>query len=146
LTAKRKKILLSLGVGAGLVMGSYGRRTGMSERTRDAAHIVWEFAGYLANSFLFLLLGVQIGAASFAQALPGILWALVAVVVGRALIIYTLLRGALSIALVLSLPAVLAQRDLLEGIVYGVVLVTLLGQGIGLRFLLPRWPKAEEAS
>ena len=49
------------------------------------------------------------------------------------------LRGALSLALVLSLPETLAQRNLLTDIVYGVILVTLLGQGLTLRFLLPRW-------
>lgn len=171
-------------VGAGLILGSYGRRTGMSERTRQAAHDVWEFFGYLANSLLFLLLGVQIGESNLVQALTGIGLALVGVVVVRAVMIYTLLplhdafarwitrkkmptlasrlprptplpsrwrpillfcglRGALSIALVLSLPTTLPARGLLEGIVYGVVLVTLLGQGIGLRVLLPRWKKGE---
>ncbi|HEY6410670.1 MAG TPA: cation:proton antiporter [Ktedonobacteraceae bacterium] len=171
-------------VGAGLVLGSYGRRTGMSERTRQAAHDVWEFLGYLANSLLFLLLGVQIGEGPLLQALAGIGLALAGVVIGRAGMIYTLLplhdalarritrkktrmssspllhleplparwrpillfsglRGALSIALVLSLPTALPARRLLEGIVYGVVLVTLLGQGIGLRVLLPRWKKGE---
>jgi CPA1 family monovalent cation:H+ antiporter len=49
------------------------------------------------------------------------------------------LRGALSLALVLSLPEALAQRNLLTDIVYGVILVTLLGQGLTLRILLPRW-------
>ncbi len=49
------------------------------------------------------------------------------------------LRGALSLALVLSLPIELEQRDLLTDIVYGVILVTLLGQGLTLRVLLPRW-------
>ncbi len=55
------------------------------------------------------------------------------------------LRGALSIALVLSLPTTLPERGLLEAIVYGVVFVTLLGQGVGLRVLLPRWSKGEKA-
>ena len=41
--------------------------------------------------------------------------------------------------LVLSLPDALAQRNLLTDIVYGVILVTLLGQGLALRTLLPRW-------
>jgi len=172
-------------VGAGLVMGSYGRRTGLSDRARQATHDVWEFLGYVANSFLFLFLGIQIGEHSLLQALTGIGLALVGVVVGRAAMIYTLmplydafarriarhttttspslfsrplplprrwrpilllsgLRGALSVALVLSLPATLPERGLLEGVVYGVVLVTLLGQGIGLRILLPRWSKGEQ--
>ena len=49
------------------------------------------------------------------------------------------LRGALSLALVLSLPEEIAQRNLLTDIVYGIILVTLLGQGLTLRVLLPRW-------
>lgn len=175
-------------VGAGLVMGSYGRRKSMSQRTREATQDIWEFIGYLANSLLFLLLGVQLGASHYLRAIPGALWALLGVVVGRVLTIYLFvplhdaiasqaarkasqqrgviptprhiphtwrpllvfsgLRGALSIALVLSLPTAMAQRNLLEGIVYGVVLVTLLGQGMGLFVLLPRWQKeaSEEES
>jgi CPA1 family monovalent cation:H+ antiporter len=174
-------------VGAGLVLGSYGRRVGMSQRTRYAASDVWEFVGYLANSLLFLLLGLQIAAARFAAAFPAIAWTVGGVLVGRALMIYTLLpaqdalahwlarsegprcipwlgrptpippswrpvllfsglRGALSLALVLGLPAAIPHQDVLEGIVYGVVLVTLLGQGIGLRALLPHWARTRAAA
>ncbi len=174
-------------VGAGLVLGSYGRRTGFTDRARQASHDVWEFLGYFANSFLFLFLGIQIGESSLLPALTGIGLALAGVVIGRAAMIYLLLplhdafarrlarnkttktpslfsrpeplprrwrpilllsglRGALSVALVLSLPVTLPDRGLLEGMVYGVVLVTLLGQGIGLRVLLPRWSKGENES
>jgi CPA1 family monovalent cation:H+ antiporter len=174
-------------VGAGLVLGHYSRKVGMSERTLNAAYDVWEFIGYVANSLLFLLLGIQIGESHLLNAIPGIVWALVGVIVGRVLIVYTLiplqdilarrlhntqrrnvalsrpllpaprplpviwrpllilsgLRGALSIALVLSLPSNFPERNLLTSIVYGVVLVTLLGQGLGLHVLLPHWPKEE---
>ncbi len=61
----------------------------------------------------------------------------------RPILLLSGLRGALSVALVLSLPTTFPQRGLLESIVYGVVLVTLLGQGIGLRLLLPQWSKGE---
>jgi len=182
-TALRTSGLLAV-VGAGLVIGSYGRRTGLSQRAQEAAHDVWEFIAYLANSLLFLLLGIEIGSTNLAQAFPGILWALLGVVVGRVLMVYTLiplqdalarrlerrrdklphflpvprpiprtwrpllvlsgLRGALSIVLVLSLPDTIAQRNFIADIVYGVVLVTLLGQGLALRVLLPRWPKENE--
>jgi len=182
-TALRTSGLLAV-VGAGLVIGSYGRRTGLSQRAQEAAHDVWEFIAYLANSLLFLLLGIEIGSTNLAQAFPGILWALLGVVVGRVLMVYTLiplqdalarrlerrrdklphflpvprpiprtwrpllvlsgLRGALSIVLVLSLPDTIAQRNFIADIVYGVVLVTLLGQGLALRMLLPRWPKENE--
>ena len=170
----------------GLVLGSYGRRKGMSSRAQEAAEDVWDFIGYMANSLLFLLLGIQIGASSLLSTLPGIFWAVLGVIMGRVLLIYTMiplqnaiaryvakrsarqrkphtlppprpvpsswrsllalvgLRGALSIALVLSLPINFTQRSLLEGIVYGVVLITLLGQGLGLRFLLPHWHITDE--
>jgi Na+:H+ antiporter len=169
---------------AGLVIGSYGKDKSMSQRSQEAAEDVWEFIGYLANSLLFLLLGIQIGTSNFLRAIPGTLWAVLGVIAGRFLIVYTLiplhdilarrlegrsiwklrlprprplasswrpvlaltgLRGALSIALVLSLPDKFTQRELLEGIVYGVVLITLLGQGLGLRFLLPHWPIEQES-
>lgn len=200
-------------VAAGLLVGAVGRHTGMSERTREAASDIWQFTGYLANSFLFLLLGLQISAANLLPALPAIGWAVLGVVAGRAMMLYPALwlhdglarwlatperahapakesvaarvasrahvtlsrarldligrlrrrwrgalrpvprlwrpivlfsglRGALSIALVLSLPAALPERSRLEIIVYGVVLVTLLGQGVLLRLALPHWPTA----
>jgi CPA1 family monovalent cation:H+ antiporter len=170
-------------VTAGLLLGTYGRRVGITERGREAVDTVWEFTGYLANSLLFLLVGLQIGASSFAGTLIPIAWAVVGVVLGRALMISVLftlhdaaaarvahqpagkrnrplarlvalprrwrpllllsgLRGALSLALVLSLPSIVPQAGLLTRIVYGVVLFTLLVQGIGLHLLLPRWPRA----
>lgn len=168
-------------VAAGLIMGSYGRRVGMSARTLETVDHVWEFTGYVANSLLFLLVGVSIGATSLVASLPVIGWAVLGVVVGRAFMIFVLLqlhsryihwrgrrertrpkavgrlpiprvwrplllfaglRGALSLALVLSLSDTVPYLSILKPAVYGVVLVTLVGQGIGLRILLPHWPKA----
>jgi CPA1 family monovalent cation:H+ antiporter len=56
------------------------------------------------------------------------------------------LRGALSIALALSLPASTPYLAQIQDAVYGVTLITLLGQGVALRFLLPRWPGARSAA
>src|SRR5438876_6464778 len=166
-------------VGAGLVMGSSGRKTAMSPRTIEAADDVWEFINYLANSLLFLLLGFELALTNLVQSFPGIFFGVLGALIGRVLMIYVFiplqdvlahwwsrrtlkrssrltrprplppawrpvmvlsgLRGALSLALVLSLPQALAQRNLLTDIVYGVILVTLLGQGLALRTLLPRW-------
>jgi CPA1 family monovalent cation:H+ antiporter len=166
-------------VGAGLVMGSYGRSHAMSPRTIEASDDVWEFIDYLANSLLFLLLGFELALTNLVQSFPGIFFGVLGALIGRVLIIYVFmplhdvlarwwarrrlkrsprlppprpvppawrpvmvlsgLRGALSLALVLSLPEALEQRNLLTDIVYGVILVTLLGQGLTLRVLLPRW-------
>ena len=168
-------------IGAGIVLRNVRRASGTATTTLDAIHDFWEILGYLANSLLFLLVGIQIGAGSFVQDLPGIVWAVMGVLVGRAVLIYGLLplqnllalraahrphqagharpkhiptrwqpillfsglRGALSLALVLSLPTTIPKSGVLAGIVYGVVLVTLLGQGIGLHYVLPHWKKGE---
>ncbi len=170
-------------VTAGLVLGSYGRRIGMSERTREQVDAVWQFTGYLANSLLFLLVGVSIGEAPLFMALAAIAWGILAVLIGRVAMVYCFvplhnlialrlasrnhpslagdggtrrvprhwrplivlsgLRGALSLALILSVPAVVPGLDDLRSIVYGVVLVTLVGQGVGLRMILPRWPRTK---
>src|SRR2546428_1278382 len=166
-------------VGAGLVMGSYGRKHAMSPRTIEAADDVWEFIDYLANSLLFLLLGFELALTNLVQSFPGIFFGLLGAIIGRVLMIYAFiplqdvlarwwarrtaerrtrlprprpvpsawrpvmvlsgLRGALSLALVLGLPTELEQRNLLTDIVYGIILVTLIGQGLALRILLPRW-------
>lgn len=164
---------------AGLTLRGYGHHVSMLGPAREAVDNIWEFAGYLANSLLFLLLGVQIGTGDVGGVILPVVWAVIAVVAGRAIVVYGLfggynlmarrlssscssgqhapptllplprgwmslfvlagLRGALSLALVLSLPAGVPQRLLLQRIVYGVVLFTLLVQGIGMRLLLPHW-------
>ena len=159
---------------AALILGSYGRKTGMSADTLNAVDGFWDFAAYIANSLLFLLVGIQIGQLPLTGALAAIGWGVFSVIAGRALMVYltaylhnTLLflerhnrwrkylspgfiprrwrilllssglRGALSLALALSLPLETPSRDTLIVIVYGVVLVTLVGQGLGLRLLAP---------
>jgi CPA1 family monovalent cation:H+ antiporter len=167
---------------AGLVLGSYGRQTGMAQATQEAVSSFWEFAAYIANSLLFLLMGLQIGQNPVTGGIIPVVWAVFSIVIGRALMIYLLiplynlltrqlegkkaaayiapgfiprrwrvlllsagLRGALSLALALALPLTTPDRDLLIIIVYGVVLVTLLGQGFGLRFLLPLFRREAKA-
>lgn len=169
-------------ISAGLVMGSYGRRTGMSPATQETVDGFWTFASYTANSLLFLLVGVEIGQNPVAEEVLPIGWAVLGLFAGRAAMIYLCiplynilarrlagkkiatylapgpiphrwcllllgvgLRGALSLALALALPLSVPNRTLLIFTVYGVVLVTLLGQGFGLRFLLPFLRRQEQA-
>lgn len=159
---------------AALILGSYGRKTGMTADTQTAVDSFWDFTAYISNSLLFLLVGIQIGQIPLNGALAAIGWGVLSVIAGRALMVYfnvylhnTLLlfarhsprrkylspgfiprrwrilllssglRGALSLALALSLPLETPNRTTLIVIVYGVVLVTLLGQGFGLRLLVP---------
>jgi len=171
-------------VAAGLTLGSYGRRVGMSEQTQEVVDTVWEFVSYVVNSLLFLLVGIEIGQTALGGALSAIIWTFVGISLGRTLVIYTLLplyrawvrwrgiqarvpeqtstampiptswyplilfsglRGALSLALVLSLGSDVPNLPELRIAVYSVVLLTLLGQGVSLRILLPRWLVAYNA-
>jgi monovalent cation:H+ antiporter, CPA1 family len=142
---------------AGVVIGNYGRRIGMSERTREALDTVWEFIAFLLTAFAFLLVGLAISIGDLVGVLPTIAWGVVAIVVGRALVVYGLLggassvtgrfgrgavpigwlhvvfwaglRGAVAVAMALSLPADFPQRALLQEITFGIVLFTLFVQG-----------------
>jgi Na+:H+ antiporter len=144
---------------AGVVLGNYGRRTGMSERAEEAVDIVWEFIAFLSTALAFLLVGVATSVPGLLSALPWILWAVVAVEVGRALVVYPVLggadrllrrrghgrrpvptswlhvlfwsglRGAVAVAMALSLPVDFPQRALVQEITFGVALFTLLVQG-----------------
>ena len=159
---------------AGIVLGNYGRRLGLSQRTKEALDTVWEFVAFLATAFVFLLIGFAITIGQLADAAVAIAWAVAAAFAGRAIIVYGFLgalrlvmrrptgvdrrlaegdlptgwlhviywsglRGAVSTALALSLPADLPNRSLLQGITFGVVLFTLLVQATTAELVVARW-------
>ena len=148
-------------VAAGLVNGNMGPQ-GMSPTTRIVLFNFWEYVAFLANSFVFLLIGLQVNVPSLVAAWQPIFWAIVAVLAARVVVVYGLgwimnrfvepislnwqhvltwggMRGAISLALALSLPLALGPvRDLLQLMAFGVVLFTLLVQGTTMSPLLRR--------
>jgi len=144
-------------VAAGLVNGNIGPR-GMSPTTRIVVFNFWEYAAFLANSFIFLLIGLQIELTVLFENWELILWAILAVLVARAVGVYGLsqiereipgkwrhvlywggLRGAISLALALSLPDKLPQvSDQIQVMAFGVVLFTLLVPGFSMKTLVHR--------
>lgn len=144
-------------VAAGILSGNTGPR-GMSPSTRMLVFNFWEIAAFLANSFIFLLIGLQIDLLALPANWKVILWAIAAVLAARTVSIYGLswlgtgiprryrpvllwggLRGAISLALALSLPAALGPvRNELQTMAFGVVLFTLLVQGLSMRPLVRR--------
>ncbi len=72
-------------IAAGLLLGSYGRRFGMSEHTRESVDNFWAVLAFIANALLFLLVGVQLNPTKFfsspASGLTTLLTALFAVIV-----------------------------------------------------------------
>ena len=155
-------------VACGLVFSGYGRRFGMSSETRQAIDIVWEFIAFLATTLVFLLIGLAIVVSQLLAAAVASVAVLLALLVSRAVIVYGLLggsawllhrlgrlrtpmprswlhviawsglRGAVSVALALSLPQGLPHREQLQGIVFGATLLTLVIQGPTARPLISR--------
>ncbi len=78
---------------AGIVLGNYGRRLGLSKRTEEALDTVWEFVAFLATAFVFLVVGFAISVRSLADVATPIAWAIAATLAGRAVIVYGLLGG-----------------------------------------------------
>jgi CPA1 family monovalent cation:H+ antiporter len=143
---------------AGIVLGTYGRRVGLSRHAQRAIDDVWEFLAFILTGAAFLLIGIAIPIETLAGAVIPIGWGVVAVLVGRAIVVYGLLggaarlerrlgivpalplswlhvlnwtglRGAVATALALSIPEGTPDRELLQGIVFGIVLFTLIVQG-----------------
>src|SRR5262249_45225807 len=146
---------------AGLVIGNVGARHGMSPVTRLALLTFWEYVAFLLNSAIFLLIGLQVDLTVLYIYLVPISIAIVAVLLSRAVVVYGFgrlwwhllpslsrrvlhplfwagLRGAVSLAVVLSLPIDLPMRPLLLNLTFGVVLFTLLVQGLTMEPLLRR--------
>ena len=149
-------------VTCGLILGNFGSRIGMNPRTRVIVTEFWEFLAFFVNSIVFLLIGDQIRFASLGENLDSIAVTIAAVILTRAIAIYSLgslsnwlakseinwreqtvlwwggLRGSVSIALALSLPTALKGREEIIATVFGVVLFTLLVQGLTTKTLLER--------
>ncbi|MBH8576599.1 sodium:proton antiporter [Nostocaceae cyanobacterium CENA369] len=149
-------------VTTGLILGNFGSRIGMNPRTRIIVSEFWEFLAFFVNSIVFLLIGDQIHFVVLGENLPFISIAVGAMILMRAVAIYLLsnlstaitksaialpeqtilwwggLRGSVSIALALSVPTVLPEREKIIATVFGVVLFTLLVQGLSIKPLLQK--------
>lgn len=142
---------------AGLIFGSYGRRVGMAAASRRVLDAVWEYAGFLANAVLFVLIGLEIRVASLWAHLQWIVIAVIAVLLVRAVLVYGLtwrlhrlswayghvlfwggLRGGVAVAIALSLPPAVPGRSLILALTFGVVLFTVLIQGLTIDPLVRR--------
>jgi len=149
-------------VAAGLVMGNLGGlasgtgRFALSDQGRQSVVVFWEFAAFVANSLVFLLIGLAMAGAAtrgagFGAGAIGIVVALA--LAGRAATVYPIalafsrtrwafgwreahflwwsgLRGALALALALALPAEAPYRDQILVGAFAVVAFSALVQGL----------------
>jgi CPA1 family monovalent cation:H+ antiporter len=147
-------------VTAGLFCGTREARRALSASARVAVETFWEYVAFALNSLVFLLIGFQVRIPALLAAWRSIIIAYVVVSVGRALVAFAIagimpkanrlpprwtavlawsgLRGGLSMVLALSLPATIPQRDTIVTITFGVVILSIVLQGLTVSPLL-RW-------
>jgi monovalent cation:H+ antiporter, CPA1 family len=146
---------------AGLVVGNFRTSGSISAVGRQALGPFWEYLAFVANSLIFLLIGAQEAQQHFKGLWAPVLLAIALVTLGRAAAIYPLcalfsrsrlkvdirhqhvlfwggLRGALALALSLSLPEELPRRDLIVVITFAVVAFSVFAQGLTITPLMRR--------
>ncbi|MDZ4879181.1 MAG: Na(+)/H(+) antiporter NhaS2 [Chroococcidiopsis cubana SAG 39.79] len=144
---------------AGLIFGNVGLSRSTSASDRITLFSFWEYASFAVNTFIFLLIGIEIDPMTLWRMLPAILLVVLAYQVGRILSVYPLLagvrwfdrpipwlwqhvlvlgniKGSLSMALALSIPLTLPGREEIITLVFGAVLFSLVGQGLILPWLI----------
>ena len=144
---------------AGLMVGNFGAKRGMSPRTRAALESFWEYIAFVMNSLVFLLIGLEVHIDALARAWRPILIAIAAVLIGRAISVYSLvpmsnlfartvpgrwqhavvwggLRGSLALALALSLDSAFPYRDRILDLTFGAVVFSILAQGLTIKPLV----------
>ena len=118
----------------------------------DQVDAFWSTIAFIANSFVFLITGLQLQLAPIAKEPILVVVAIVVVIASRVVlatvvirpaswrwaVVFAGMRGGLSLALALALPANLPNRSSIVGAVVAVMLFTLVVQGIALEPLLAR--------
>jgi monovalent cation:H+ antiporter, CPA1 family len=140
---------------AALIYGNYGAKIGMSPTTKLNINNFWDVAALLANSLVFLMVGLEIRRMDLTDKWGLILLAILIVLIARSIAVYTSLlfiknfpqswkhvinwgglKGSLSIALVLSLPRDFTGREEILILAFSVVLFSLVVQGLSIKPLL----------
>ncbi len=143
---------------AGLIVGNLGTKS-CSAQTKTALESFWAYVAFVMNSLVFLLIGLKIHVDALLRSWRPVLLTVVAVLVGRALSVYLLapvsntltekiplrwqhvivwggLSGALALALALSLDSTFPERDRVLDLTFGVVVFSILVQGLTIKPLL----------
>jgi len=148
---------------AGLIFGDHERHGAITEKGRIAVESFWEFSAFVANSLVFILIGMHEARQEFGTILIPSIVAIVVVLLGRILAIYPTcllfrwsrqnvsiqhqhalvwggLRGALALALALGLPDSMPMRGQIVTVSFAVVAFSIVVQGLTMTPFL-RWQR-----
>lgn len=144
---------------AGLITGNFGYLGSISDKGREAVTNFWEYAAFVANSLIFILIGVHETQQNFGPVLGAAVVAILCVTLGRAVSIYPFaalfnksklkvdmrhqhilfwggLRGALALGLALGLPETMPMRGEIVTVTFTVVAFSVFVQGMTMTPLL----------
>ena len=159
-------------VAAGLMVGNIGMQN-TSPTTRLTIENFWEFLAFVANSLVFLFIGLEIEITQLWPGIVPIIVAVLAVLFSRAIVVYGItaiysrfaslqqkipipyrhvmfwggLRGAISLALALTLTGDVFGMEFareMQVMTFGIVLFTLLVQGTTIESLIRRLGLSEK--
>ncbi len=145
---------------AGLLIGNRGADEAMSDHTQASMFSFWELIDEILNSVLFLLIGLEVLVISLDPSFAWIALATIPLVLSARLIAVSIpivvlslrqtfaagaipvltwggLRGGISVALALSIPAI-PEKPLLLTCTYAVVLFSIIVQGLTVKQLVNR--------
>jgi monovalent cation:H+ antiporter, CPA1 family len=147
---------------AGLLIGNHGRSFAMSPTTTEHLDMFWSLVDEILNAVLFVLIGLEVLVLTFSTAyLAAGLLAVIIVLAARwvsvGLPVWILrrwelfepsmvpiltwggLRGGISVALALSIPETMPERNAILTITYVVVVFSILVQGLSVGLFTRRW-------
>jgi CPA1 family monovalent cation:H+ antiporter len=144
----------------GLIVGNGGRALAMSDTTRRYIDLFWELMDEILNAVLFVLIGMEVLLISFSfSTFVAATVAAIVTLLARAITVglpvalmprafklprgsgwvltWGGLRGGISVALALSLPAG-QPRNLVLALTYCIVVLSILGQGLTIGYVVRR--------
>jgi CPA1 family monovalent cation:H+ antiporter len=149
------------GLTAGLIVGNFGWMGSISDTSRPNILYFWDYAAFLANSFIFILIGAAGAGTPIVPVLAAAAVAIVLSLIGRAATIYPValvfrrtklcvsapyqhvlwwggLRGALALGLALAVPASVAEREQIIPVAFAIVAFSVFVQGLTMAPLVRR--------
>ncbi len=143
---------------AGLFIGNKRSIPGISPTSRDHLEHFWELLDEILNAVLFLLIGFEIMVIAWSWSLAGLIVTVIPLVLvvrflavgvpvkffslfrdltpgASSILTWAGLRGGISVALALSLPAG-HERDIMLAVAYGVVVFSIITQGLTIESLI----------